>query len=126
MSLDYTYTVGYGFFINRHDLPDQDKGYGLYEDALDFLDTVPNGELLTAASASSSMDDDPEAVLIAIADSLIYGDAKAPDHTCQSPTLVQTFDESTAPQELAALDAAAAKLGIEFITPQTYFYITVS
>lgn len=128
MSLDYSYTLGYGFFVNEADAKvaglDIDGG-ALYELSFDLLKNIPGGDLLDAYPATG-MSSSEEKVFIALKRSAIYSDAHAPEHDEDSPFMIESFERVITPQESDALDAAADAFGLESYYPNSYFYMTVS
>lgn len=129
MSLDYSYTLGYGFFIDRADLSNAgvEEESSLYEDTYKFLQEFAAGDLLEVATASSSMDSGPEKVLIAVKRSLVCGDAKYPSHSYQEPAEYEDLSDFAYYDELHALDVFASLCNAaDSVTPKIRFYITIS
>lgn len=128
MSLDYSYNLGYGFFVNSTDMEyagiSTDEN-GVYETVWNELSHLPDGDLLKVIW-STSMDSSVDKVLVAIKRSAIECDAKAPEHTDEEPFVVENFGQVATSLENAALARAAEKFGVELFIPQTYFFITVS
>jgi len=127
MSLDYTYTHGYGFFIHRQDLEKAGvkESSSVYEDAFNYLETLTFGHLLKAVPASSSMRSGPEKVFIAVARTLVTGDAKAPEHTEESPAEYEDMEDFATADELHLLDVFAFQCDSTNTVPKIRFYITI-
>lgn len=128
MSLDYSYTVGYGFFVNEKDAIAaglDPKNDGLYDATFDILKKIPNGDLLDVYSATG-MDSREEKVFIVLKRSATYSDAKTPKDDEDNPFLIENFDRIITPAESDALDVAADVFGLESYYPNSYFYMTVS
>lgn len=127
MSLDYTYTHGYGFFIHRQDLDNAgvEESSSLYEDVFGFLPSV-NLNLLAVTPASSFMNGDPEKVFVAVARSLITGDARLPDHTEADPAEYEEMEDFASSEELHELNVFASMCqAADSVVPKIRFYITV-
>lgn len=128
MSLDYTYTMGYGFFIAREDLDQagvEDTDDAVADDALDLMHAVHGGHLLNAVYANS-MDSEEDKAFVAVRRSLVYGYVQEDTPTDSNPALYTDMSDFATQEELDALDAFAAKCGIEFLIPQIHFYISVT
>lgn len=128
MSLDYTYTLGYGFFITREDLDKagvEDTNWAVADDALDLMNVIPNGHLLNAIYANS-MDSRQDKALVAVRRSLVNGYVREETPTEDSPALYTDMADFATQEELNALAAFADKCGIEFLIPQVHFYICVT
>lgn len=131
MSLDYSYTIGYGFFVTEDDaegsslLSDADEYGALYEELLAPVEEATDG-LISVTPANSPMVDSHQAVLVAIKRSLVEGEMYCSEHTPSRPLEIGNFDADALPQEVKALGEIADLLGIDDYEPRTYFYITVS
>lgn len=127
MSLDYTYHMGYGFFVAENDVKDDprfdDEDDSVYDFSCVVLEDVPDSHLLNiqyAAGMSSSQD----RILICLQRSTLEGDAKCPEYDEERPAVLDLFDGGATVEEMAALDSAAKAFGIDMYIPQMYFYIT--
>jgi hypothetical protein len=128
MSLDYSYHIGYGFFVTEADvdkLPRDDPDDSVRDVVSEFFYRIPGNSLLKIQS-SVDMGSTEDSAFVCIARSVIQGDAKVPAHDCQNPAVIENFESTATPDELAALDAAAEALGIDMYIPQSYFYITTT
>lgn len=127
MSVDYTYTHGYGFFIHRENLDNAGgkESLSLYEDVFEFLPSA-NLNLLAVASASSAMMGETDKVFIAVARSLVTGDAKLPDHTGAEPAGYEGMEDFATSEELHELDIFASMCQMaDSVFPKIHFYITI-
>jgi len=128
MSLDYTYTMGYGFFITREDLDKaevEDNDEAVADDAFDLLKATSGGHLLNAIYANS-MDSREDKAFIAVRRSLVNGYVREEIPTDSNPALYTDMSDFATQEELDALDAFAEQCGIEFLIPQVHFYISVT
>lgn len=128
MSLDYMYTMGYGFFITREDLDKAGVGeskWAVADDALDLMKVITGGHLLNAVYANS-MDSQEDKAFVSVRRSLVHGDAREETPTEASPALYADMADFATQEESDALDAFAIKCGSNFLLPQVHFYICVT
>lgn len=136
MSVENAYKIGYGFFVTVEDLEAAgilEPGADCYGEEIEYFDELvmeiiedlPNSDLLSVEDASESMhEEEPDRAFVIIARSSISGNPRDVLYRGDSPAIIENFDSIATPEEQTALDLAAEKCGIEFMIPQTYFYLS--